>query len=173
MKKHKTLIIIIALVLIAAITVGIEIKRNAKTPYEGDITSFKYNYNRNGQAYFNSEIVVNDKLILLTVKEKLYRNKSRNVAMRLFDTNLEELRDLINDNKIYEWDGFDAHSEHPKELVNFSLEVHYSDGRTLTAKGSGPENFPEGYNDGAKALYQYLDKLASRYSRGFNNVVKR
>ena len=69
MKKYKNLIIIAALLIIAVCTVGIEIHKNKKVPYEGDITSFVFNYGDNKPSYFNSEISMSKKRMMITLKD--------------------------------------------------------------------------------------------------------
>ena len=166
LKKNKLILMILALLLVGIVTVGVEIKKNMKTPYDGDIVSFKYYYGSYNPAYFNCDIITaKNKRIIMTLKEQTLPNKARTVKRVLLKKDMDELKKIINDNNIYEWDGFDEQEEHVYDADGFTLEVYYSDGRLLQAKGY--MHYPENYDVGSKALYEYLDKLAQKYSRGF------
>ena len=75
--------------------------------------------------------------------------------------NLKEIKDAINSNKIYEWDGFDKGVKGSKMKNNFILEVSYSDSRTLTAYGN--KEYPIKFDERKQALHDCLKRIVSSY----------
>ncbi|MBQ6497505.1 MAG: hypothetical protein IJI58_02185 [Bacilli bacterium] len=171
MKKHLTIIIIIILLIIAAATVGIELYKNRKTPYEGDIISFKYSYGNKNNAYFDCEIRKTKRRTIVTISERTTNRSTRRINGVVIKRQLDGLRDLINKQKIYEWNGFEEIDKTASEIDNFALEVHFSDGRELIAKGRGM--YPKDYRKASSELYNYLDGIVGIYGRSSTYEIRR
>lgn len=70
---------------------------------------------------------------------------------------LEELAKIINDNEIYKWNGFDKSDKNILDGSSFTLEVNYSNGKTL--KAHGYMKYPKNYNEGHKVLSDFLEQI--------------
>ena len=73
------------------------------------------------------------------------------------DDKLEELSRIIDDNKIYEWDGFNEDNDGILDGYSFGLKVEYADGRKIAAEGY--EKYPNNYKQAHRSLTKYLESF--------------
>lgn len=69
---------------------------------------------------------------------------------------MSELQQILIDEGIAAWDGFDEHDDSILDGYGFTLKVDYA---TSTVSASGYEKYPEGYTTASSALEAFLGKL--------------
>ena len=98
----------------------------------------------------------NDEYIL-TVEG--FKNEKINVIKKLEKKDMEELSNIIDDNNIKDWDGYDKSDKNVYDGYGFTLEVKYKSGEALSAHGY--MKYPKDYDEGHEKLEKYLLKLIS------------
>ena len=76
------------------------------------------------------------------------------INQEISDDKLEELSRIINDNKIYEWNGFGKSEDGILDGYTFELEIKYKDGKEV--KAHGYEKYPGNYSEAHKSLENYF-----------------
>ena len=159
--KAKVLTIISALILIAAAAVSIILvinnKNNEVEPANPDaptakIESFHYNYDSYHGGYHYYTIEEEDgKMMINGVGGN---GVELSINQEISDDKLEELSRIINDNKIYEWNGFGKSEDGILDGYTFELEIKYKDGKEV--KAHGYEEYPDNYSEAHKSLEKYF-----------------
>ena len=159
MKKKVFIAVVLIVVLLVGGFLFFHFKSNNKPKeYEGKITSMKLYIDNHKEIYYHAELHHSKDRVFLDVREKKMEKLDRRFKRRLTDKNLETIRDVINENKIYEWDGFNkGDKDNLKGQESFTLEITFSDKRTLKVYGYG--KYPEKYTERKKALRDCIEKL--------------
>ena len=159
--KAKVLTIISALILIAATAVSIILvinnKNNEVKPANPDaptakIESFSYNYGSYHGGYHYYSIEEEDGRMMINGAGG--NGIELNLSKEISDDKLEELSRIINDNKIYEWNGFSGSEDGILDGYDFELEIKYKDGKEV--KAHGYEEYPNNYSEAHKSLEKYF-----------------
>ena len=122
---------------------------------KSDIVSFSYNVDGGLGGFCNYKIEIKD--------EKTIYNKEcmglveANINKEIDGKYLDEIKKIINDNKIYEWNGFNKINKYVLDGAGFTLDVHYSNNQVIKAHGYAI--FPKNYNEVAGILRDYLDNI--------------
>ena len=165
MKKKRLFIIsiiIIVLLICIALFICFKTKKVEKSKtYDGTITSMNFYYAVANSVFYKFEIAGPKERRILTFTEQKANGRTSKYRKRLTPKNLKEIKDTINSNKIYEWNGFDKGVKGSKTKNNFILEVSYSDSKTLTAYGN--KEYPVKFDERKKALYDCLERIVSSY----------
>lgn len=157
--KKKLLIIISVVLLLTLIVFAIFMifanKNNEN--YEGKIVRIEYEYGGYPDAIWEHKIY--------NEGEKTYVDiHARNTVFVDFNKEvdsgiLDNITEIVAENKIYEWDGFDKSDRFISDGGGFILFVEYDNGETIEAYGH--MKYPDNYDRGHKALSEYLESLAS------------
>lgn len=126
-----------------------------KTEYTGNIISFKYYYGSYNSGYYEYNINVEDDKVIFIAKG--YNGVALAVNKEIDSDYLKKLSDLINDNKLYEWDGFDRSDKDILDGYGFTLEVNYNDNTSL--KANGYMKYPKNYNEIHPILSEFLKTI--------------
>ena len=78
-----------------------------KVQIESDIISFEYNYGSYNGGYYDYKISVNDDIASFAAKGS--NGVNLDIDKEIDMSYLVSLSNIINDNKIYEWNGFNKH----------------------------------------------------------------
>ncbi len=89
--------------------------------------------------------------------KKCYGIEHDEFEKEIDNKHLKEINKIINEKKIYKWDGFDRSDKGVMDGSGFSLSVLYSDGKSISAHGY--MKYPSNYKAGKQALLNYLAKL--------------
>jgi hypothetical protein len=159
--KAKVLTIISALILIAAVAVSIILvinnRNNEVKPANPDaptakIESFSYNYGSYHGGYHYYAIEEEDGKMMINGAGG--NGVELSINREISDDKLEELSRIINDNKIYEWNGFNKSKDGILDGYDFKLEIKYKDGKEI--KAYGYEEYPDNYSEAHKSLEKYF-----------------
>ena len=123
--------------------------------FKSDIISFKYNYGSYHSGYYEYSIILED-------DKAMFRANGSNGVDLYIDKEIdksyfEKLAKVINDNKIYKWNGFDETDKDILDGYSFELIVKYKDDSTL--KAYGYMKYPDEYNIGHEALTNFLESI--------------
>ena len=80
--------------------------------------------------------------------------------IKLTKADMKKLRDIIIDQDIVSWNGFNQSLKGVVDDYGFSLEITYEDGSKITAQGYGKS--PKNYNESVKVLNGFLIELTKR-----------
>lgn len=149
MKKKVILTLLFAVILISITGC------TSKQKIDSDIISFKYHYGSYSPGYYDYDISVIDEKVIFNAKG--YNDVNFDVEKLIDKSYLEELTKIINDNEIYKWNGFDKSDKNILDGYDFNLEVNYSNGKSL--KAHGYMKYPKNYNEGHKALSEFLEHI--------------
>jgi len=163
MKKKGVIALVLGIVVILVIAViviltryaGKDTKNKNKKSYDGEIVGIEYSYGSYHGGYREYEIYIkNDKTYLVA---KGGNGIDLNINKRIDNSVLEDISEIIEDNKIYKWYGFDKSDKHILDGYSFSLIVKYKDGKE--EKAHGYMKYPSNYEEGHKALSDYLESF--------------
>lgn len=149
MKKKVFLTLLLTIILIGITGC------NSKGKIDSDIISFKYHYGSYNDYYYEYDINIIDEKVVLNAKG--YNAVNLNVEKEIDKSYLEELAKIINDNEIYKWNDFDKSDKNILDGYGFSLEVNYSNDKSL--KAHGYMKYPKNYNEGHKVLSEFLEQI--------------
>ena len=111
---------------------------NKSNEIKSDIVSFKYYYGGYHGGYYKYNISKVEDDIIFTAKGsngiKLDGIKL-DIDKKIDKSYLKELSKIINENKIYEWNGFNKHNKDVQDGYGFSIEVNYENGEVIKANG--------------------------------------
>ncbi len=149
MKKVFTSIILIGIILLVS-GCGKTVQNNS------NIKNFTYDYGSYNGGYYSYAITREDDQIHLDAKGM--NGVDLNADKSITESDLNELAKIINDYKIYEWNGFHKSDKNVLDGYSFSIEIQYSDGEIMEA--SGYMKYPNNYEKAHEALENYLYSLA-------------
>ena len=120
-----------------------------------NIESFHYGYGSYFGGVHNYSIKEEDGKMMIhgTGGNGVELNLSREISSE----QLEELRTLIIDNRIYAWDGFNERDDNILDGYSYDLKIRYVDGREITAEGY--MKYPENYEQAHKNLAKFLESI--------------
>ncbi len=147
--KNKVLLVMTMLMTIITLTACRKSNSNA------DIISFDYSYGSFHSGYHMYSI--NMKNGEVTFKASGYNGVDLDVNKKIDKSYLERLSQIINDNNINEWNGFDERDENVLDGYSFSLRVVYDNGKNITS--SGYMKYPKDYKKGHQALVDFLNEI--------------
>ena len=121
---------------------------------DSEITSFSYNYGGFNDGYYNYNMTLSKEEVIYIATGSngvnLSINKTINKAV------LVDLAKLINDNNIYEWNGFNK-EDNVSDGYSFELKVYYKNGEVIIANGYN--KYPDNYDASHKALTNFLSSI--------------
>ena len=151
---RKKFLIGIALILVIIVGVVIFNRYRNKENYDGDIASFEYSFGGYPDEYWDYKIYTeNSKTYLLG---KGLNGADLNINKEVDNSVLSDISNIIEKNKIYEWNGFYKKSN-ILDGYTFSLRIKYSDGKEVQAYGH--EKYPTNYEEIHEILLNYLKSI--------------
>jgi len=126
---------------------------------DSEVTAFSYSYGSFFGGYWDYKIVAEDNQLWLQVTGA--NRWDLDVSAPIDPKHLQEIGELIDQQKIYQWNGFDKSDSQIMDGSSFTLEVLYENGETLTAHGY--MKYPAHYEEGHAALVAYLKALVDQY----------
>lgn len=151
----KKILLNILIIIMALTITGCGKKSVIKSEIKSEINSFSYNYGSYNGGYYNYSITTNDNKVTLIAEG--YNGVELNINKEIDNVYLEQLSKIINNNKIYEWDGFDKRDNSILDGYSFELIINYKDGSVIEA--SGYMKYPKNYDTGHKALTDFLNSI--------------
>ncbi len=82
-------------------------------------------------------------------------------GVELDAADVEALRELIDENDLWSWNGFQKSNSYVLDGDSFGLSASFADGTELSAWGSNA--YPKGYSAGAQAICAYFEALMEKY----------
>ena len=134
---------------------------DAGTMNKSGIVRFRYSYQGSiGGDSYSYELKAGDNGAELSFDSMLHRDYGELTGPVGKDF-IDALDALIEETKIYKWDGFDKTATGVLDGDGFSLHVTFADGKRLNA--SGTNAYPNGYGDFKRKLDEFMrpetDKL--------------
>lgn len=156
--KQKIIIgTIIAVAVIGTIIALIFILKPAKgVNTNSEIESFIYNYG-SGEGEYN-EYSINIRDGKYYIKGVGYSESTLNINKVIKSSDMEKLNNIIKDNNIDSWDGFDESEDNVLDGYGFKLIVKYKNGDSIEAKGY--MKYPDNYKKGHNALEEFLESFS-------------
>ena len=118
-----------------------------------EITSFSYNYG-DFDGFYNYHMTLSKEEVIYIASGS--NGVNLNINKTIDKSKLKELAKIINDNNIYEWNGFDKKSN-VTDGYSFELKVYYENGEVIIANGY--QEYPDNYNAAHKALTDFLSSI--------------
>ena len=81
-------------------------------------------------------------------------------ACLMQDGDLKMFEALLGELGIAKWNGFSGRDSRVLDGTTFGLDVHYWDGRSISAHGY--MRFPGGYRDSMQRIYGFLDGILAK-----------
>lgn len=156
MKKKNILIVGLIIVILLVVSLLFSLRNIAHGPYDEDIKSFHYSYGSYFGGYYNYDIQQEGSKYRLTATG--YNGVELNVNKLITKNDVRKIKDIVNQQKIYEWNGFDKSDDSVMDGSSFSLEIVYLSGETITA--SGYMKYPKEYEKRIQTLIDYLEKIS-------------
>ena len=122
---------------------------------ESDISSFTYEYGSYNNGYYKYTISVEENEVIFTAEG--HNGVNLNIDKKIDSSYLNELSNIINDNKIYSWDGFHKGKSGILDGYSFVINVDYKNGEKINA--SGYMKYPDNYDDCHEALVNFLQSI--------------
>ena len=145
MKKNLLFLVFILFISIFLVGCGKEV-------YTEGISSFKYQFGSYNGGYYYYDISVKDDKVIY--KAQGSNGVDLNINKEIDKKYLEELNDILNDNQVNLWDGFDKRDDSIMDGASFTLEVKYSDGKKL--KALGYMKYPKNYDEAHEKIFEFL-----------------
>lgn len=91
------------------------------------------------------------------------------IVLPAADDDLDALSALIDALKLAEWNGFDEADPDALDGESFSLDVEFSDGGAIAARGSN--RFPAGYAEAAARIETFFQELMESYDIDIEQII--
>ena len=91
------------------------------------------------------------------------------IVLPVTDDDMNALSALINALKLSEWNGFDETDTDALDGESFSLDVEFSDGGAIAARGSNC--FPVGYAEAAARIETFFQELMESYEIDIEQII--
>ena len=128
---------------------------NKSNEIKSDIVSFKYYYGSGEGSIYEYTLSLKEDKVVFTAKG--YNDVNLNIEKEIDKSYLKELANIINENKIYEWNGFNKHNKDVLDGYGFYLEVNYENGEVI--KANGYMEYPKNYDKSDKVLTAFLESI--------------
>ena len=152
MKKYFMIGMVLILVIIGLLIFN---RYNNKEIYDEDIISFEYSYGGYPGGYWDYKIYTeNGKTYILA---RGMNGVDLNINKEIDKSILEDISKIVQENKIYEWNGFNKKSSFILDGYFFSLTIKYNDGKEV--KAYGHEKYPTNYEISHEILSNYLESI--------------
>ena len=125
------------------------------TKNESEIVSFAYFYGSYNEGYYDYKIDGNGDKVKFTGNG--LNGVKLNINKTIDRSYLDELATIINENGIYEWNGFSGKASGISDGYSFTLEIVYLDGKVFKASGIG--KYPKNYDSGHKIMAEFLNSI--------------
>lgn len=134
---------------------------NFPVKFAGDIISFKYEYGSGFGKYYKYKLLQTDEGIRFTGSGHygMYEIEDATVNTLLLDDSLTQLKDVIIENEISDWNGFNEQDITITDGCSFTLYIVFERGEI---QAHGYERYPENYSRGDIALRNYIEKLMEK-----------
>ena len=93
----------------------------------------------------------------MVLEREMGRDKA---ACLMTDAEMKDFEKLLAELKIAGWNGFSGNDSRVLDGRSFGLNVHYWDGRSVSAHGY--MRFPRGYRDSMQRIYAFLDGILAK-----------
>ena len=80
-----------------------------------------------------------------------------NLDKELEESVLKDISKIVQENRIYKWNGFSKKNDDISDGYTFSLTIKYNDGKEV--KAYGHEKYPKNYENIHKILSNYLETV--------------
>ena len=156
--KQKIIIgTIIAVAVIGTIIALIFILKPAKgVNTNSEIESFEYNFGSGEGTWDEYKITIRDGKYHMTGTG--YNSSTININRDITESDMEKLNNIIKDNNIDSWDGFDESDDNVLDGYGFKLIVKYKNGDDIEAEGY--MQYPDNYKKGDNALEEFLESFS-------------
>lgn len=124
--------------------------------YSDDIKSFKYGYGSYFPGYITYEIVKKDDKYELTI-DKINSPDTEKTTKTIDKKYVDEINKIINEYKVYKWDGFNKSDNNVMDGTGFSFDVTYENDKTISAQGY--MKFPKDYKVVTEKIEKILDGI--------------
>ncbi len=121
---------------------------------DSDITSLTYNIDRGLGGYCTYSIETEEKVIF---SKECVGIVDADIKKEIDEYHLDEIKKIINEHKIYKWNGFDRYNKYVLDGSGFSLNIYYKNGKSIIAHGY--MSYPNNYHENSKHLLDYLENL--------------
>lgn len=122
---------------------------------ESNISYFTYEYGSYNSGYYKYAISVEESGVMFVAEG--HNGISLDINKEIDSSYLNELSDIINNNKIYQWNGFHESKDNALDGYSFRLEVEYENEEKIDA--SGYMKYPDNYDNCHKALLNFLESI--------------
>ena len=122
---------------------------------DSDITSFYYNIGSGLGGYCSYTVEDKNNTVLYT--KNCVGIEDADEEREIDRSYLEEIKKIINENKVYKWDGFNKSNNNVMDGSSFDLKVHYSNGQSIDAHGY--MKYPSNYKEVKEKLLDYFEKM--------------
>ena len=170
MTKHKKKTIITVIVAALVVFIGLVVavliisNNNSNGGSDGDVRngniasfSFGRGYGLGGAVGYTIARKDNNKASLKYEYFGFSSDEDSNFEKDIDAEYLDELADIIKEENIVKWDGFDKSDDGVLDGSGFSLKIKYDDGKEINAHGY--MKFPDNYNEAENRLDAFLEKL--------------
>ena len=125
-----------------------------------DLKSFHYSYSVGYYMYANVsyDITIKDDKYLVKIKDAgMPEEEAREYILN--KEKIKELEEIINDNKVYRWNGFDKSDSSVMDGNSFSISIWDKNGDNISAHGymMYPKNYGE-ITDKIESWFSKIDK---------------
>lgn len=152
--KKKILLLIILVIAIMFTGCG---KKETKD-FEKKLVSFTYSFGKNSSGYNDYSIISSNDVVKFIGRGT--KNDFKNFEYEIDKSYLDELDSIIQDNKIYEWNGFSKEGNEVQDGYGFSIQIGYDDGTNYSANGY--MMYPDNYDEIHIKIVNYLKDLKKK-----------
>jgi len=165
MKKRVIVIgIILVIIVIAAIFIIKNVnskndnksKDSSNNAINSKIVEFSYSYGSYFGGYNEYNVYTTDEGIVHIDANGL-NGSDLHIDKDVDESVLNEIDKIVNEYKIYNWDGFDKSDEDVLDGDSFEFKVSYENGKTIFAHGY--MKYPDNYKEASDALINYFNSL--------------
>ena len=164
----KKIVIILLFVIFISILFLIKLKGGKKMVEISEIKSFHFGYSvnmmMNGNVSYDVKLL--DDKYIATIKPYMIDNDDA-LEIELSDSQVETLRNILIDNKVNKWDGFDKADKNVLDGNSFSLFIHFVNKDSISAKGY--MNWPENYGKVSGCFDEFFNEI---YKTNRNDFVE-
>ena len=145
---------ILLFIIIPILLIGCE-KKDIEKKLEKEIVYFQYEYG-SGEGFYYTYKIENDNNKYIFTKE-IFSSNDKSFKKEIDEKVLEELNKIINDNEIYNWNGFNKSDDRVLDGSGFTLIIRYNDESLINAHGY--MKYPSNYKEAANKLIEFLNNI--------------
>lgn len=123
--------------------------------YKVHLTGFTYSYGNYTKEYCDYSIISDNKTVTYRAHGK--KEYSINIDKEIDYSYMDKLDNLIKENNITDWDGFDKYAKDIEDGNSFSIQIGYDNGDNYYANGY--MIFPDNYNEVHEKIIEFFDSI--------------